>query len=300
MTTEELYNKTIKVFDSKIKFLFDKPEETIESTVKACWFAAAGLPMSTEESGKFPLPDLIESQKIILYNLLEQRLKSIPLAYLTGRQSFMGIELLSDKRALIPRKETEILGLKALEISLSLKSKNPVRIMDICCGSGNLGLTIAKSNTKVEVFCTDLSKEAIELTQENIDFLDLNHRAVAKAGDLFTAFEEKSHYSKTDIIVCNPPYISTAKVHKMNTEISNYEPALAFDGGMFGTKIIQRLIQEAPKFLIKGGWLLFEVGVGQGNFILRFFENSLEYNQLSSLTDGSGNIRVIIARKISG
>ena len=84
----------------------------------------------------------------------------------------------------------------------------------------------------------------------------------------------------------------------MNSEISNHEPALAFDGGMFGTKVIQRLIIDAPKFLKAGGWLLFEVGVGQGDFIFRLFENSIEYDQLSSLTDGFGNIRVIVARKI--
>ena len=298
MNTEELFHKTMKEFDSKIKFLSDKPEETIESTVKACWFAAAGIPRSTEESIKSPLPDLTESEKNTLFNLLEQRLQSIPLAHLTGRQSFMGIELLSDNRALIPRKETEILGKKALEISLSIKSKNPVRVMDVCCGAGNLGLAIAHYNPEVEVFCTDLSKEAIELTEDNIFFLGLNDRAYAKAGDLFSAFEENSFYSKTDIIICNPPYISSAKVNKMNTEISNHEPALAFDGGMFGTKIIQRLIMESPRFLIKGGWLLFEVGVGQGDFILRLFENSTDFDQLSSLKDKTGNIRVIVAKKI--
>ena len=298
MNTEELYQNVMKEFDSKINFLSDKPEETIESTVKACWFSAAGVPRSTEESIRSTLPDLTESQKNTLYNLLEQRLQSIPLAHLTGRQNFMGIELLSDKRALIPRKETEILGKKALEISLTIKSKNPVRLMDICCGAGNLGLAIAKYNPDVEVFCTDLSKEAIELTEDNISFLGLNDRAYAKAGDLFSAFEENSFYGKADIIVCNPPYISSAKVNKMNTEISNHEPALAFDGGMFGTKIIQRLIMESPKFLIKGGWLLFEVGAGQGDFILRLFENSTEYHQLSSLTDTAGNIRVIVVRKM--
>lgn len=298
MNSEELFYGTVKEFDSKIKFLSDKPEETIESTVKACWFAAAGVPRSAEQSIKSPLPNLTESQKNTLFNLLEQRLQNIPLAHLTGRQSFMGIELLSDKRALIPRKETEILGKKALEISLAFKSKNPVRVMDICCGAGNVGLAIAQNNPEVEVFCTDLSIEAIELTEENITFLSLNHRAHAKDGDLFSAFEENSFYGKTDLIVCNPPYISSAKVNKMNTEISNHEPTLAFDGGMFGTKIIQRLIMESPKFLIKGGWLLFEVGVGQGDFILRLFENSNEYDQLSSIMDKAGNIRVIVARKM--
>lgn len=298
MNTKELFFRIKKEFESKIHFLNDKPEDTIDSTIKACWFAAAGMPKSTQDSIREPLPHLKEDQKNILYSLLEQRVQNIPLAHITGRQSFMGIELLSDRRALIPRKETEILGKRALDISNRLEKNNPIRIMDICCGAGNLGLALASLNEKVEVFCADLSVEAIGLTMDNISYLNLNKRANARVSDLFSAFEKNSFYGKTDLIVCNPPYISSGKVNKMAAEISHYEPFLAFDGGMFGTKIIQRLIMEASVFLIKGGWLLFEVGVGQGDFILRLFENPSHYQQVEALTDEVGNKRVIIAQKI--
>lgn len=299
MNTKELFDRIKKEIEGPLHFLEDKPEETLDSTLRACWLAASGYPRSAEEAIKHPLPELTEKQINILHHLVEQRLDNIPLAHLIGRQSFMGIELLCDKRALIPRKETEILGKKALEISNNLaQEKQTVRVMDICCGAGNLGLALAYYNPKAMVFATDLSKEAVALTKDNISFLNLNRRIEAEAGDLFSAFEKEAHYENTDLIVCNPPYISSAKVTKMNTEISDHEPALAFDGGMFGTKIIQKLIMEAPKFLTHAGWLLFEVGMGQGEFIMRLYEDTSKYSHIESVRDESGNIRVIVARNL--
>lgn len=298
MKTETLFNRLKKDLDAKLHFLEDKPEETSDSTLRACWHAASGFPTSAEEAIKTPLRELSERQMDILNKLIEKRVNNIPLAHITGRQSFMGIELLSDKRALIPRKETEILGRKALEISLNLaKEKNRIRVMDICAGSGNLGLAIACYNPKTTIFATDLSQEAVEHSKDNISFLNLSQRVQAEQGDLFSAFEKEAHYGKTDIIVCNPPYISSGKVAKMNSEISAHEPVMAFDGGMFGTKIIQRLLAEAPKFLAPNGWLLFEVGLGQGPFIMDLCERTGNYQEIQPINDANNNIRVIVARK---
>ncbi len=298
MNTEEFYNKIKSDLELKLHFLKDKPEETIDSTLKACWVAASGIPRSAEEAVKLPLDALTQKQIDILHHLIDQRLNNTPLAHITGRQSFMGIEFLSDKRALIPRKETEILGLKALELSRQIaKEKKIVCVMDVCCGSGNLGLALASLNPNIIVNATDLSNEAVELTRDNISFLNLHQRVQVKHGDLFSAFEKEEYYENTDLIVCNPPYISSTKVAKMNMEISAHEPVLAFDGGMFGFKIIQKLIEDAPKFLMKSGWLIFEVGLGQGEFIQRLCESTNKYNQIESVSDDSGNIRVILARK---
>jgi release factor glutamine methyltransferase len=298
MNTQVLFNKIKSDLELKLRFLSDKPEETVDSTLSACWFVASGLPRSAEEAIKQPLPELNEKQIFILHQLIDQRLNNTPLAHITGRQSFMGIELLSDKRALIPRKETEILGKKALELSFQIaKQKQIVRVMDVCCGAGNLGLALASFNHNTIVNSTDLSEEAVELTGDNITFLQLQGRVEVKQGDLFSAFENNEFYEKTDLIICNPPYISSAKVTKMNQEISAHEPVLAFDGGMFGTKIIQKLIVEAPKFLAENGWVIFEVGVGQGEFIMRLCESSNKYNKIESVSDDMGNIRVILAQK---
>jgi release factor glutamine methyltransferase len=298
MIPEELFTELKISLNSRIHFIEDKPEESLDSTIKACWLAASGFPRSAEQALKFPLPELTETQLENLHMLLDLRLKDIPLAHITGRQNFMGIELLADDRALIPRKETEILGTKALDISKSLaKEKKPVRVMDICCGAGNLGLAIACHNPHVEVFSTDISEDAVELTKDNISFLNLTHRVRAQKGDLFSAFDKDDYYSTTDIIVCNPPYISSAKVKKMNAEISDHEPELAFDGGMFGTKVIQGLIKQAPGFLIDEGWLLFEVGIGQGEFIMRLCAETNHFKSIEPVFDSNENIRVISAQK---
>lgn len=298
MNKEELYNNLKTSLEGKLTLLGDKPEETIDSSLKALWHAASGVPKSVDEAVKSELPELTGQQAIALHGLVRQRLDNTPLAHITGRQSFMGIELLSDRRALIPRKETEILGLKALELSMGIaREKQKVIIIDVCCGAGNLGLALAYFNTSAVVSAADLSQEAVDLTRDNILFLNLGERVHATQGDLFSAFEKDEYYGKTDLIVCNPPYISTAKVQKMTAEISNNEPVMAFDGGMLGTKIILKLIGEAPKFLTRKGWVIFEIGVGQGPFIMQLCERSEHYDQVESVSDDLGNIRVILVRK---
>jgi release factor glutamine methyltransferase len=298
MTKNELFNELKKSLENKFNFLDDKPEETLDSSLRALWFVASGNPISVLSAIEHPLPELAFSQIELLNLLIKKRLNNTPLAHITGRQRFMGIDFICDNRALIPRKETEILGRKALDISFQLsEGQEKVKIIDVCCGAGNLGLVIAKKNDKAFVFETDLSPEAVSLTQDNITFLNLDQQVRAGQGDLFEAIENEEFIGKADLIVCNPPYISSSKVKKMNPQISEKEPVLAFDGGMFGTKIIQRLIGEAPKFLKRNGWLIFEVGVGQGEFIVRLCERSKLYDHVESSSDDKGNIRVISARK---
>ena len=293
---EELYRIIKLRLESNLSLLKDKPEETIETTIKALWNKAYGLSVSAEKAMNLPLPKLSNQQEILLHQLVEKRLNGEPLAHLTGRQNFMGIELLSDKRALIPRKETEILGRTALKLCDELANKKSIiNVFDICCGSGNLGLAIARLHENTIVHSSDLSHEAVELTIENISFSSLNHRVRVLQSDLFSNFESTDYWGKIDLIVCNPPYISTSKVSKMISEIADNEPSMAFDGGMIGLKIIQKLIQESPKFLSKGGWLVFEVGVGQGQFVHQICEKSGLYELITSATDDNGNIRVIAA-----
>jgi release factor glutamine methyltransferase len=298
MNKSELFNNLINDIRNKLHLLADKPEETIESTLKALWLTAAGYPVSAEGSLNLPIADLTENQIGKLHQLIELRLKGLPLAHITNRQNFMGIELISDKRALIPRKETELLGKKALELSEEIvRSKGKANVIDVCCGSGNLGIAIAYYNINCVVCSADLSEEAVQLAQDNVDFLKLTNRVHVKKSDLLSAFETNDYYEKTDLIVCNPPYISSSKVQNMDPEISSNEPVLAFDGGMMGIKIIQKLISEAPKFLTNAGWVIFEVGAGQGDFLAQVCERTNLYQRINLIRDNSGIIRVISLRK---
>jgi release factor glutamine methyltransferase len=298
MNKLELFQSISNNLTDTLHLLDDKPEETIESTLKALWFSAAGHPISAEGSLKLPLPDLTEIQVEKLNQLIGLRLNGVPLAHITNRQNFMGIELISDKRALIPRKETELLGKKALELSKEIAgSRGKTCLIDVCCGSGNLGIAIAHYNTDCIVYSTDLSDEAVQLAQDNVNLLKLNNRVQVKQSDLLSAFETEDYYNKIDLIVGNPPYITSSKVQKMDSEISSNEPVLAFDGGMLGIKIIQKLVSEAPKFLTDEGWLIFEVGAGQGNFIAQVCERTQHYQKINLIPDKSGIIRVISLQK---
>ncbi len=298
MHKEELYQQLRSEIENKIKFLEDKPEETIDSTLKALWLAATGIFIPAEDTTGHALPDLTDGQLKKLNELINKRLNNKPLAHITGRQKFLGINFITDKRALIPRKETEILGRKALEIAKNITaSKKNALIIDVCCGSGNLGLSVAKLNPNTKVYATDLSDEAVSLTKDNITFLKLEHQVEAKQGDFMSAFESEEFYNKIDLIVCNPPYISTSKVEKMPSEIALNEPPLAFDGGMMGIKIIQKLISGSPRFLNPKGWIAFEVGLGQGPFVFQLLERSGHYTSIGSAKDETGNIRAIFAQK---
>jgi release factor glutamine methyltransferase len=298
MNKSELFLNIRINLKNKLHFLEDKPEENLESTIKALWLTAAGFKVSAEVASGLDLPELTDMQVNDLNKLIGFRLNNIPLAHITKRQNFMGIDFISDDRALIPRKETELLGKKALEISFKISnSKETINVMDICCGCGNLGIAISHFNQKCKVYATDISDDAVKLAWENVNFLNQGVRVYVSKGDLFSEFESDEFYKNINLIVCNPPYISTAKVLKMNAEISLNEPVLAFDGGMLGLRIIQKLINEAPKFLVPDGWLIFEVGVGQGDFVLKLIEKTRMYQQSDSVTDEAGNIRVVIAQK---
>lgn len=298
MKSDRLFDELRSELKDKVHFLKDKPEETVDSTLRALWLASSGVFKSAEASEGLQLPELSEKEIDKLEELIKQRIENVPLAYLTGRQRFMGVELLADKRALIPRKETEILGGKALELSRTITEvQKPALVIDTCCGAGNLGCAIAYHNSDVKVYATDLSPEAVELTKDNINFLNLSGRVEAMQGDFMAAFEDDNFYEKVDLIVCNPPYITSAKVKKMDSEISSFEPELAFDGGMLGIKIIQKLISESPKFLKKSGWVVFEVGLGQGPFVIQFLQKSGKYSVVDSVNDEEGNIRTVFAQK---
>lgn len=299
MNQTKIYNQLLSKLKENLRILPDKPEETPESTLKALWLCSCDLPVSAELALEMDLPELDKTGLATLNKLIRNRLEGTPLSHITGRQRFMDLELLSDSRALIPRKETEILGRKALELLNGIQSESgQINVMDLCCGAGNLSVALAaKLNGDVKFYASDLSQEAVELTRENIILHGLGEKVTVWQGDVFSSFESEGFYESINLIVCNPPYISSFKVSGMDDEISNNEPELAFNGGMLGTKIIQKLITEAPKFLVGGGWLIFEVGKGQGPFIVDLILKGGKYSEVDSVNDADGNIRVVLARK---
>jgi release factor glutamine methyltransferase len=211
----------------------------------------------------------------------------------------MGVEMIAGPAALIPRKETEILGNAALEKlgELAVERQTPL-VLDVCTGSGNLALALAYHQQDCLVFGSDLCPHAVELATKNAHHLGLNDRVNFLVGDLLDPFDHDEFVGKVDIIVCNPPYISSSKMQHMPAEVIEHEPELAFNGGPFGISIILRLISGAPRLLKPDSWLCFEVGLGQGALVRSRIEKNGSYREIHSRTDHQGNVRAILARTV--
>lgn len=294
---EELYRELLAETAGRLQILNDKPEETAESTLRALWQAATGVPLSVERAAAIPLPVLDPAAVAGLRERLAQRFAGVPLAHLTGRQRFMGMELEVGKAALVPRKETELLGSAALAVlRLMAETQATLRVIDVCTGAGNLALALAIHEPKACVYASDLSTEAVELARRNGARLGLGQRVEFRQGDFLAPFASGEFDRNVDLLVGNPPYISSGKVGSMPAEIIGHEPSLAFDGGPFGVKILQRMITESPRFLRRGGWLAFEVGLGQGPAIMDRLARNPAYADRSAIEDSTGAIRAVLAR----
>jgi release factor glutamine methyltransferase len=282
-----------------LRTLSDKPEETPETTLRALWLLAAGRPMSAQAAAGEALCALNPAQDNYLQELVDQRLRGIPLAHLTGRQRFMGVELLAGPGVLIPRRETELLGLVAASLlAEAARGSGKATALDVCTGSGNLAIGLACAVPMARILAADLSEDAVDLTRKNVEHLGLVSRVEVRQGDLLTPFDESAWLGQIDVVVCNPPYISSGKISSMPAEIAGFEPQLAFDGGPFGIRILSRLIHEAPRLLRLEGWLALEVGLGQGPWVLRRLELSGRYGEIRPLADDKGEIRVVLGRLV--
>jgi release factor glutamine methyltransferase len=275
----------------------DKPEETPERLLAALWSTACGAPVSADRARPATLPELDGESLGRLRQLIERKKAGVPLAHLTERQTFLGLELLSSREALIPRKETEILGRAALvKIGCMAKKRGPLLVVDVCTGSGNLALAYAYYEPQARVCASDLSPEAIQLARRNVELTGLGKRVDLRVGDLLEPFENAQFVGRCDFLSCNPPYISTAKVKQMHPEISQHEPQAAFNGGAFGVSILMKLVKSAPRFLRPGGWLGFEVGHGQGAGLARQLERNPAFAAVETYSDPGGEIRAILAK----
>lgn len=296
---EALFHRLLAGLEAGLHTLPDKPEETADSTLRCLWHVAAGRPLSPDAAMEQPLPGSSPAMRLALDQLIARRVSGVPLGHLSGRQRFMGLELLASAQALIPRRETELLARAAIDALRDhvLKERGLALVLDACTGCGNLALAMASSDPRVQVFAADLSAEAIELAQRNVEHLGLADRVETRVGDLLAPFDEPRFHRQVDVLTCNPPYISTKKMEQMPSEIVSFEPRLAFDGGALGVRILQRLIREAPGLLRQGGWLLFEVGLGQGPAVMQRLSHSPDYTQVSGVADHDGQVRVVTARR---
>ncbi|EJN02145.1 HemK/PrmC family methyltransferase [Phyllobacterium sp. YR531] len=210
-----------------------------------------------------------------------------------GRHRFLGIEIEVANGVLVPREETELLGTTAID---TLIGKDSALVIDMCCGSGNLGLAIANAIPLVKIMSADLTDETISVARHNTQRLGFSDRVEIFQGDLFSAFDGKDIGRKADLVVCNPPYISAKRLEETLGHLLKDEPREAFDGGPFGISILQRLVRDSVKFLKAGGILAFEFGEGQHQQVAQLLIRSGGYGDISFVKNELGIPRVAVAR----
>ncbi len=211
---------------------------------------------------------------------------------------FMGVELELAPDVLVPRLETELLGREA--VARLRERAGPSIVVDMCCGSGNLALAIAAHVETAQIWASDLTASTVALARRNADRLLLAHRVTVRRGDLFAALEGDGLAGTVDMVVCNPPYISSARLANNSVHLLDAEPREAFDGGPYGLSIHQRVIRDAVAVLKPGGWLLFEFGLGQDRQAISMIARSKAYEAPVVAHDADGAPRVAIARKLMG
>lgn len=220
-----------------------------------------------------------------------------PLAYLTGTTRFLGVEMFTAVGALVPRAETELLGSAALEVLDRDHRDGAATVIDMCCGSGNLACALATLRPATKVWASDLTDGAVAVTRRNVSLLRIDDRVVVRQGDLFQPLSGLGLEGSVDLVVCNPPYISTGKLSRERAELLSHEPREAFDGGPYGVSIFQRVIRDAAGFLRPGGHLLFEIGVGQDRQVTSLFARSGQYDEIGVKADADNTPRVAIGRR---
>lgn len=198
--------------------------------------------------------DEISDDKLnIIKEYASRRIKREPMQYILGHCEFMGLDFRVDRNTLIPRADTENIVEEAISI---IKEKGYKTVLDIGTGSGAIAVSIGKY-TDAEITAVDISKSALAVAEENAQKNNVSVNFIES--DLFENVEDSF-----DLIVSNPPYIESAVIDTLDSQVKDFEPLSALDGGVDGLSFYRKIIAELPRFLKKRGCIIFEIGYNQG------------------------------------
>lgn len=222
--------------------------------------------------------------------LCERCLKGEPLAYLIGEWDFYGLTFKVNPSVLIPRPDTEVLCQLAIEAA---RVKKNARVLDLCCGSGCIGIALAHEVKDAKVLGADISDEALQLARENARHNGVQERYLAFRADV--RLPAAANFGQFDLIVSNPPYISAAEMASLDRSVRCYEPRLALYGGEDGLDFYRAICSGWRERLTKGGIILFECGYRQAESVLSILEKN-GFHDAGITEDMTGIQRVVYAR----
>lgn len=237
-----------------------------------------------------------ESHAEHYFSLIDRRAEGEPLQYITGEQEFMGLPFKVTPAVLIPRQDTETLVETA--ILLSKDFRGGFSVLDMCTGSGAIAVSAAHFMPKAKITACDISAEALEIASENAEKNGVSGRIKFRQSDLFTlkGKKDKPLKDKFNMILSNPPYIATDVIGTLQTEVKDYEPMLALDGGADGLDFYRRLAAESADHLKKNGYLVMEIGYDQGQAVTDLLEETGRFKDIFVHKDLARLDRVVTAR----
>lgn len=221
------------------------------------------------------------------WSYIEMRKGRMPLEYITGVTEFMGLPFRVDENVLIPRQDTETV------VEYVCPMCREKRVLDLCTGSGCIGLSIGALAKPSSLMLSDISREALLVAQTNLvqfrklAMLDEQLEVQLVCGDLFESVE-----GVFDVIISNPPYIESEVIFSLMPEVRDYEPAGALDGGADGLVIYRRIVEESPEYLNKHGMLCVEIGYNQGRQVSELMQKR-GFSSIEVRKDLAGNARMV-------
>ncbi|MCI7795721.1 MAG: peptide chain release factor N(5)-glutamine methyltransferase [Lachnospiraceae bacterium] len=220
---------------------------------------------------------------------LSRRSKREPLQHILGTQEFMGLEFTVSRHVLIPRQDTEIL----VETVLSAHKEKNISVLDMCTGSGCIGISLAVLGGYRHVEAADISEEALVVARANAAGIPGAGNVCFRQSDLFSEFSPET--DRYDVIVSNPPYIPSSVIEGLEPEVRDFEPRNALDGAEDGLLFYRRLAEECGRFLKKNGSVYFEIGYDQGEAVSSLLR-SHGFKDTEVIKDLAGKDRVVCGR----
>jgi len=227
--------------------------------------------------------------------LLARRLQREPVAYITGKQEFWSREFAVTPDVLIPRPDTERLVEVALLRVAQFPDSQPLRIADLCTGSGAVAVCLASELPSAQIYATDISLAALTIARGNAETHQVAQRMQFFAGDLFDALVPRSEI-RFDLIASNPPYVRRGEIVTLAPEVSRWEPRIALDGGADGLEFYRRIAAAAADYLAERGALVLEVGADMASAVLAICADTGRYREIEVFQDYAGRDRVVSAQ----
>ena len=260
---------------------------TLEARELVC-YASGKTREQLARDGRLYVPPMVEEQ---VQQLVKRHLAGEPVAYLIGEWEFYGLSLDISESVLIPRADTEVLAQQAIDYLHSIDGE--CRVLDLCAGSGCVGLAIASQVKTAHVVLGELNEGALRVCRQNVRRNGLTGRVMPFQMDALD--KPSAQIGEFDCIVCNPPYIPSADIAGLDVSVRDYEPHLALDGGDDGLDFYRNVSDKWRDAMHEGSYLFFEVGIGQADDVLRIMRGN-GFGDIEIVPDTAGIPRVVFGR----